>query len=189
MLITLIKKTLWHHITRDISFKGILLSLLLLSFGFLHYTIAYREKAHYKIELSNEKRELFSADTSVIYEDYSAIDIFFNNIRVGLLISVAGFVSGGILTVLVLYWNGFLLADIFFSALSVIPTHAMFYCLKHAPLEIFAFTLFSIIGFRGFYFYKKILRKEDNVNAMVPKPIEFLVPTFLLLIASFIEVL
>ena len=92
----------------------------------------------------------------------------------------------------VLIFGTFRFADytnIFFTAIDFIPIRTIFYYLKHAPLEIFALTLFSVIGFKGFFFYKKIFLKEDNLNIVIPKPKDFLVPTILLFIASFIEIL
>ena len=181
MPMKLVRKNLNNSIT-----KGILFSLLLFSLGFLHYTIAYKNNPFSKTEFSSKNIGLFRTEK---YEEHGAIDIFLNNMRVGFLISIVGFATGGILTVLILYWNGFLIANTFFTAIDFIPIRTIFYYLKHAPLEIFALTLFSVIGFKGFFFYKKIFLKEDNLNIVIPKPKDFLLPTILLFIASFIEIL
>ena len=91
MPMKLVRKNLNNSIT-----KGILFSLLLFSLGFLHYTIAYKNNTFSKTEFSGKNIGLFRTEK---YEEHGAIDIFLNNMRVGFLISIVGFATGGILTV------------------------------------------------------------------------------------------
>ncbi|CEN36695.1 stage II sporulation protein M [Capnocytophaga cynodegmi] len=169
--------------------KMIVLSLFFFFLGFSHSTFVLNKKTQITKErqilpiTNDEYNYLFDAD-----KDYSSMEIFLNNMRVGFFMSVIGFLSGGTLTVIILYWNGLWLANIFFVALNILPVFEIVYCLKHAPTEIFAFSLFSSIGFKGFLFYKKIFYGDDKDN-VIPKPIEFVLPTLLLFFSSIIEVL
>ena len=178
---------------RQNNIKIICFSFLLFLSGFVHYAVIYNSiVAKYKKEsfqLGDKKERFFVNNIDRGNEEYSAMHIFLNNMRVGLLMAILGFASGGLFTLIILYWNGFLLANIFFKAWAMFDRLTVIYYLKHAPLEIFAFLLFSIIGFKGFTFYKKIFRKEDDLRTIIPKPKDFLVPTILLFIASLIEIL
>ena len=42
----------------------------------------------------------------VIDTCFNFLDIFLNNLIVGLILSIFGFLSGGLVTIIVLFWNG-----------------------------------------------------------------------------------
>lgn len=64
--------------------------------------------------------------------------------------------SGGIITVVVLFWNGYILSIIYHLVYKIIDYQEIIYYSKHIPLEIIALIMFSSIGFRGFFFTKKL---------------------------------
>ena len=112
---------------RQNNIKIICFSFLLFLSGFVHYAVIYNSiVGKYKKEsfqLGDKKERFFVNNIDRGNEEYSAMHIFLNNMRVGLLMAILGFASGGLFTLIILYWNGFLLANIFFKA------WAMFDCL------------------------------------------------------------
>ncbi len=125
----------------------------------------------------------------VINTGFDFLDIFLNNLIVGLILSVFGFLSGGIITTVVLFWNGYILSIIYNTAFNLLESKEIFYYSKHIPLEMIGLILLSSIGFRGFFFYKEVfLEKKLNLK-IIPKSNEFPLPILLLFIASIIETL
>ena len=154
-----------------------LLVLILSSFKPLHNSLQY--------ENSNN----LTNSLQIIHTKYNFLNIFITNFISGLILSLLGFLTGGILTLIIILWNLLLLWFIYSSALS---SHQdidlILYLSKHLPIEIYAFILFSIIGFRGFRFYKKLIIFQQFDRTLFPCLKELFLPVFLLIIASFIEV-
>ena len=137
-----------------------------------------------------------SREYRIDYDDIKSIktgidflDIFLNNLFVALMLSLLGFFTGGLLTTLVLFWNGYILAIVYHIAFEVLSIETMLYYSKHIPLEFFAFILFAKTGFKGFYFIRDIIIKKKINFQMLPKLQKLLIPTGILLVAAIIEVL
>jgi uncharacterized membrane protein SpoIIM required for sporulation len=111
--------------------------------------------------------------------------IFFNNLLVGILISVLGFITGGLLSALILFWNGIIVGELLKSYTingSVIP-----FFIYHGVFEITAFLCFGIIGMKGLDFYVNLF-KYNILKVYFPKNL-FLYSTIALFIGAIIETL
>ncbi len=138
--------------------------------------------------------EISSGNSSDFGQDLSFLDyfikIFFTNIMVGVLIlCFLSFVTGGVLAILVLTYNGFILGVLLFN-LSInqeLNTSIKILSLIHAPTEIYALLLFSSYSFNGFYFYSDIIGKDKIKTIYFPKAKGLIVPTILIFISALIE--
>lgn len=126
---------------------------------------------------------------NIIEKDNSFIVIFTNNLIVGLLLSLGGYLSGGLLSIIILFWNGFFLSEIIqiSIALAIEMDTILYSLIYHAPLEIYSFLLFSSVGIRGFYIVKDIYLNKNKGALSLPKITEFIPPTFILFISAIIE--
>lgn len=131
----------------------------------------------------------FTSSLEIIHTKYSFINIFLSNLIVGLILSVVGFFTGDLMTLLTILWNLLIVWIIYSNAFSGNNNiQAILYFSKHAPLEIYSFALFSIIGFSGFKFYRKLIVYQEFDVKLFPNVKEIIIPIILLLIASLIEV-
>lgn len=128
-------------------------------------------------------------ELSIIEKEHSFFIIFLNNLSVGLLLSLGGYLSGGLLTVSVLFWNGFVLTEIILTSMTLeIGGYFILYSLIfHAPLEIYSFLLLSSIGMKGFRIIKKIILNKDLNSMSFPKYKQFIPPLIILFISAIIE--
>lgn len=116
--------------------------------------------------------------------------IFFNNALVGLLVSIIGFATGGILTAILFVYNGFMLGFIIQNALylkmsKLSLAHSL---LLHGPLEVVSLLYLGAIGFQGWTFYKMLLKNEMKFEfAQLPHLKTFILPFSGLLLAAIIE--
>lgn len=117
------------------------------------------------------------------------MDIFLNNLLVGLMLSVLGFFTAGLLTAVLLFWNGYILGIVYSAAFYILDMGHLLYHSKHIPLELYGLVLFSQIGFKGFFFFREIvLGRGIRIRAFLDLN-KFLVPTLCLSLAAFLEVL
>ncbi len=87
--------------------------------------------------ISNDANNILSL--GIINTKYDFLNIFITNTIVSLLLSIAGFFTGGILTLLIIIWNVLLLYLLYsYAFLSTNDINAILYLSKHAPLEIYA---------------------------------------------------
>ncbi len=118
--------------------------------------------------------------------------IFLNNFIVGILLSIVGFLTGGVLSVVYLIFNGFFITNsIMLALITGNPTAEIISLLiYHAPFEIVALIWLSVIGLGGFSFYRKIL-KSDYIDKLQIKTSlrQLLYPNLLLLFAATVETL
>lgn len=141
------------------------------------------------LSLISNKDNNITNNFGIIHTKYDFINIFVTNSVVGLVLSIAGFFTGGILTLLIIVWNILLVWILYWIALSNNNNiSTILYLLKHAPLEIYALAMFSIIGFRGFKFYRKLVKLQLFDIELLPNIKELILPIILLLLASLIEV-
>ena len=85
------------------SKKLVLVSLLFFSFGCVFSIVNYSV-------LPNAQSEVIPID--IFDSTHNFLSIFKNNLYVGLLLSIGGYLSGEILTIVILYYNGYLLTDL-----------------------------------------------------------------------------
>jgi hypothetical protein len=133
-----------------------------------------------QVNLQYQNSKTIISDLQIIQTKYNYINIFVTNFVVGLVLSIIGFFTGGMLTLLILIWNFLLLCLIYSSVISTndISIDIILYYSKHLPLEIYAFALFSIVGFKGFKFYKKLIVSQHFDNKLLPNLKEILLPSF-----------
>lgn len=141
------------------------------------------------LRLISSKDNNITNNLGIIHTKYDFVNIFITNSVVGLVLSIAGFFTGGILTLLIIVWNILLFWLLYSIALSNNNNiSTILYLLKDAPLEIYALALFSIIGFRGFKFYRKLIKLQVFDNELLPNIKELTLPIILIFLASLIEV-
>lgn len=142
------------------------------------------------LSLITNNTNSIASNLGIIHTKYDFINIFVTNLTVGLVLSIAGFFTGGLLTLFIIIWNIVLFWLLYSIAISNHnDINAIIYLLKHAPIEIYALALFSIIGFRGFKFYKKLIKLQQFDSNLLPNVKEIILPAILLIFASLIEVL
>ncbi len=126
----------------------------------------------------------------IIHTKYDFINIFISNLVVGLVLSIIGFFTGGLITFFIIVWNLLLIWILYSNAIyNHNSLSLILYLSKHVPLEIYAFTLFSIVGFRGFGFYKQLIVYKNFDIKLFPNIYEIIFPSILLFFSSSIEVL
>lgn len=113
--------------------------------------------------------------------------IFFKNLFVGILLSIGGYLTMGLLTVIVLFTNGYFLGIYFSyfnnSSLSIIEFSHFF--VFHGFIEMYALILFSRFGYSSLL--KKNIIDTKIFHHIVSNLNSLLLPTILLIIASLIE--
>ncbi len=117
------------------------------------------------------------------------VDIFLNNSLLGLMLSVLGFFTAGLLTVGLLFWNGYMLGIVYSAAFRVLDVGHLLYYSKHIPLELYGLVLFSQMGFKGFFFFREILLERGIRREAFLDLKGLALPTLCLLLAACLEVL
>lgn len=123
------------------------------------------------------------------FKNYEIIGIFINNLIVGVLLSIVGYFTGGFLTLIILVWNGFLVAIVYNMAINHFPLYTILFASKHVPIELYAFFIFSDFGLNGRFFIKNILKNNEIDFSLIPEYKKLIFPTILLLISSILETL
>ncbi|WP_136465845.1 stage II sporulation protein M [Flagellimonas onchidii] len=128
-------------------------------------------------------------DKIVIFEqEHNYQNILLTNLQVGLLISIGGLLSGGIISAIIFVWNGYILSEIINNCISLeMPYSKILYGLLHSPTEIISLLLFGSIGFKGFTILKTILKGEMLILSLLPKLSSFFLPIILLVFSAIIE--
>jgi uncharacterized membrane protein SpoIIM required for sporulation len=106
------------------------------------------------------------------------------NLIVGFVLACIGYFTGGIITFLVLIWNGVVLGAILSAVKITIPI-VIQYFLIHGCIEVYAFMCFGAIGLKGFNFYKKILNNgtiDYDLNLS-----KLIMPSSLLVVSGLVE--
>ncbi len=158
-----------------------LFSVLTITVGFI---LGYSSSLKYE----RDYLEICLSDFSEFSFDFNVFQIILmRNFIVSIFLSIGGYFTAGLLTILVLLWNGFNIGTMF----TLIPyTNLNFYeflnfFVIHGVFEITALVLFSNIGLKGFLFFKNIFKNNTmkiNLNIKI-----FIPPCFLLIFAALIE--
>jgi len=166
--------------------KANILALLFFSLGILLYQVIHDNSSNieFKEEFAVDPNELKSINTGITF-----IDIFLNNLIVGIMLSYMGFFTGGVLTAILLIFNGFFVSTIYGYGIHFMPFIDILYYSKHVPIELIALFLFSKIGFSGYGFMKNILSGKEMDMDLLPRVRELMIPSLLLFFASIIEVI
>lgn len=85
---------------------------------------------------------------------YLYLDIFLNNLLICLFIAFFGFLSGGVITLIVIFWNGYLLSMFMKTGYSLMQLSDFIYFSKHIPLELISIFMFANFGLGGGDFSK-----------------------------------
>jgi uncharacterized membrane protein SpoIIM required for sporulation len=111
--------------------------------------------------------------------------ILFKNLIVGVLISVFGYFTCGLFSIVILFWNGMLIGIIIKS--NPIDSSIIPYFVYHGFFEITAFLCFGLIGINGFCFFVNLFRK--NIIQFDFSKTLFFFSVIVLFIAAIIETL
>lgn len=153
-------------------------------FGFLLYepqqVIDSTTNSNYNFDVA----ELNNFNTGILF-----IDIFINNLIICFFIAFFGYISGGLVSLIVIFWNGFLLSMFVKTGYLLISMSDFIYFSKHIPLELFSIFLFANFGLNGFEFYKRLIIKKEIHLIHKREITRLLLPLALLLISSIIETL
>ncbi len=99
-------------------------------------------------------------------QNASYIEIFINNLNVGLLLLIGGLITGGTLSLFLIMANGYIVGNIIFIAISNGNIKSLFTGLfPHFFLEIIGLFSFAVVGtFTGHIFFKFLTKKIHTVN-------------------------
>jgi uncharacterized membrane protein SpoIIM required for sporulation len=109
--------------------------------------------------------------------------ILFKNLIVGGFNSVFGYFTGGLFSIVVLFWNGMLIGIIIKS--TPIESPVIPYFIYHGFFEIMEFIFFGLIGLKCFDFFVNLF-KRDTIRFNFSKRL-FLFSIIVLFIAAVIE--
>ena len=166
--------------------KYIGLSLLFWLTGFLLAFFIYQPSSVLKAATSS--RQLNWKAVSLFRTHNIFLFIISNNFVVAVLLSVAGFFTGGLLTVACNIWNGLFFGFIFCVTLHYLPPEKLCLGLFYGPFELAALFLFSAFGLEGFTQVKNVLNNKPVSFAITPSQLSRLwIPCVLLTIAALIE--
>ncbi len=165
--------------------KSSLLAIGALLGGFLYFYLTYTPTpSQYGALYSIDGDDLKNFETGFLF-----LDIFLNNLMIGVLLAIFGFITGGAMTLILLFWNGYLLSMIYSASIGTLPTSEILSSSKHIPLELFSFLLYAQIGLRGFGFFRQILLHKKIDTQTIPNPKKLIAPTIILFVASILETL
>jgi uncharacterized membrane protein SpoIIM required for sporulation len=155
------------------------ISIIIIGFILGYYSSLKFEREF--IEISIDSFNKFSFNFVVFKE------IFIRNLIVSLLLALGGYFTFGILTVLVLLWNGVNLGTMFtlmhHTNLNFYEFTSLF--IIHGIFEFTAFIMFSNIGYKGLIFFKNTFKHKKMIIDL--KSIYFIKPTLILLFAALVE--
>jgi len=163
-----------------------LIAALIILAGVLYFCLSYNVPENWTLS----DHHVFSYDDIKNFNTGSLfLDIFLNNLLVGLMLSVFGFITGGMLSVVILFWNGYLLGIIYSAVFSIVPWSDIVYNSKHIPTELYALIIFATLGFQGFHFCKALLVERKICKQHIPKMKKTIFPIILLFVSAILEVL
>lgn len=129
----------------------------------------------------SKSKEGFDFDFNVLFY------LLVNNFTVAILLSLGGYFTGGVLSVLVLFWNGFnlgcYLSTYNCTGLSIFEFSKYF--IFHGIPEFFSFVLFATIGFSGIKLYKNLLKNQEVKVHLDYR--NFIAPSAILATAALVE--
>jgi len=114
--------------------------------------------------------------------------ILLNNLFTSFILCILGYLSFGLLAVMISLYNGYIIGLIINSFVSKYTFASMYLVFLHAPIEVYVLCYFGAIGLMGFENLRKMLADEHfDYFERIPRLKFFLIPLFFLLIAACIE--
>ena len=178
--------------------KFIFKILIGLSFWLIGFLIGYYSNADKSIKpdiSSKEKIEFAISPDSISLGLFNIDNIFWNilinNLNVAFFVSIVGFLTGGLITMLIFIWNGIIVGIIIRNAILMkMTTEFILYgFVYHGPIEVFALLWFGTIGLDGFLFYKTVFSKNRILLPSLTRSKFLIIPFGLLIISAYIEFL
>lgn len=126
---------------------------------------------------------------SLFHSNNVFLFILINNCIVALILSLGGYFTGGLLTLVFNIWNGVVFGLIFQVAFRYIPDK-LWIIFLYGPVELLAFAQFSAFGLEGFANVKRIIKSQPLQVALSRSTILRLrIPLVLLILAAILEAL
>ena len=172
--------------------------LIGLSFWLIGFLIGYYSNTDKSIKpdiYRNEKIEFAMSPKSISFGLVNIDNIFWNivinNLNVAFFVSIVGFLTGGIITILIFIWNGIIVGIIIRNAILMKMTtkFILYGFVYHGPIEVFALLWFGTIGLDGFLFYKTVFSKNIFLLPSLTRSKFLIIPLGLLLISAYLEFL
>ncbi|KAA6448674.1 stage II sporulation protein M [Bacillus swezeyi] len=138
---------------------------------------------------------VFQEVSDTYYDSFkisNALDIFINNLFVGLTIFFLGLISVGFLSSVIVFLNGYFSGAIFFSYEKILGFwQSLQYILFHGPIEIFALLIFYVVSLDISSRILSFFKKSDTNLMIKPKVKEYIMIMIsavgLLFLASIVE--
>jgi hypothetical protein len=144
----------------------------------------FSEKEIYNLQLGVKSTILPNENTAFLQ---LFTKIYSTNLIIGtVVIYFLSYVTGGLLAILILFINGFILGRLLmeFMLTKAIGIEVKALSIIHMPIEIYAFLLLSIYSHKGFYLIVNMIQKNEVSVKYLPKFKILLFPVFLLFIAA-----
>lgn len=163
------------------SARGKYFSLILLIIAFIVGMGIATKQDGVVIEIASKDFKGLRLDLAVF------AGLLVNNTLVGIFLSIGGYFTAGIMTILVLFWNGLSLGLIISQQSQTNLNFFEFskYFIYHGIFEFYAFILFANIGYSGIEFYKNLFKNNEVITRLNYR--QFLLPQTILTMAALIE--
>lgn len=114
--------------------------------------------------------------------------ILLNNLFTSFILCILGYLSFGLLAILVSLYNGYIFGLVVNTFVSKYTFASLYLVCLHAPMEVYALCYFGAVGLMGFQNLRQIFAHEHfEYFKQFPRTKFFWVPLFFLLIAACIE--
>ncbi len=144
-----------------------------------------------KDDIIDLENNLFYTKFSKNYDSFVELYLMLlkNNTIVGLIICIGGYFSAGIIAVVCLVWNSYLLGLIIQSTLAIgIPLEKVLISFStYGIIELFALLWLSVLGLQGSLVLKDLVWSKKFNFKYVPSIFECVTPFIFITIAAFIE--
>lgn len=142
---------------------------------------------HSKKYIITENVVSYSESNNTFWNTFA--HVYFNNVLVGVLLSVIGFLTAGALTAIVLVSNGFYMTLIILeSYLSGMGFTEIFHAIAfHGFFELASFLWLGVIGFGGYEAYKKVIFNDVKISKYLFNYKQLVLANMLLFFAALVE--
>ncbi|MEM6816376.1 MAG: stage II sporulation protein M [Bacteroidota bacterium] len=121
------------------------------------------------------------------YSRHDFLQVLSSNIIVLIVILYAGFFTGGLMSALVLFWNGLIAMLVFVQFADMYAFDKLLYAfMLHGSIELPVFFIAANKSYRGLNFYLSMYREKLNLN-LIPSPKEFAGLGAALVLAALVE--
>jgi|GEM_PF-6235182 len=121
------------------------------------------------------------------FSEHAFVHILVTNVIVLTLLLYGGFFTGGLLSALILFWNGFLISIAFMQISAYMTARDLLYAFAlHGSIEVPALIIAANKSFRGIKFYRELWDENFRMD-LIPSWKEYALLVSLLVIAALIE--